>query len=99
MVRAARTNIPREHAVWQPPEDRPDPVDLLEAQAETRIPELMPIRYGRMLASPFAFYRGAAVIMASDLALCRIPGCMCSCVAMHTWRISAALPRRARYRV
>ena len=48
--------------------DRPDPLDLLEAQAATRLPELVPIRYGRMLASPFAFYRGAAVIMASDLA-------------------------------
>jgi uncharacterized protein (DUF2252 family) len=53
---------------WKPPSDRPDPIDLLEAQAVTRVPELVPIRYGRMLASPFAFYRGAAAIMASDLA-------------------------------
>ena len=58
----------RDHAAWDPPANRPDPVDLLEAQAATRIPELVPIRYGRMLASPFAFYRGAAAIMASDLA-------------------------------
>ncbi len=50
-----------------PPNDRPDPVDLLEAQATTRIPELVPIRYQRMLVSPFAFYRGAAAIMARDL--------------------------------
>ncbi len=64
-----RTRLPREnHAAWDPASDRPDPVDLLEKQAETRIPELVPIRYGRMLASPFAFYRGAAAIMASDLA-------------------------------
>src|SRR5262249_26765855 len=48
--------------------DRPDPVALLESQAESRIAELVPVRYGRMLASPFAFFRGAAMIMALDLA-------------------------------
>ena len=47
---------------------RPDPVALLEQQAVTRVPELVPIRYGRMLVSPFTFYRGAALIMAADLA-------------------------------
>jgi uncharacterized protein (DUF2252 family) len=67
--KATRKKWPREsHAEWAPKPDRPDPVGLLEAQAATRIPELVPIRYGRMLASPFAFYRGAAAIMASDLA-------------------------------
>jgi uncharacterized protein (DUF2252 family) len=67
--KAARSKVPREaHAAWSPPADRPAPIYLLEAQAATRIPELIPIRYGRMLASPFAFYRGAAAIMASDLA-------------------------------
>jgi uncharacterized protein (DUF2252 family) len=67
--RAARRRAPLEaHADWRPAPDRPDPVNLLEKQAETRIPELVPIRYGRMLTSPFAFYRGAAVIMARDLA-------------------------------
>ena len=66
--KAARTNCPRSgHAAWEPAPDRPDPITLLEAQASTRIPELVPIRYGRMLVSPFAFYRGAAAIMASDL--------------------------------
>lgn len=66
--KAARARLPRSsHAGWSPPSDRPDPMGLLEAQAKTRIPELVPIRYGRMLASPFAFYRGAAAIMASDL--------------------------------
>jgi uncharacterized protein (DUF2252 family) len=70
--RAARTSTPRsEHARWDPPTDRPDPIAILESQARTRVPELVPIRYGRMLASPFAFYRGAAAIMASDLA--RLP--------------------------
>jgi uncharacterized protein (DUF2252 family) len=48
--------------------DRGDPVELLESQAVSRVPELVPIRYGRMIASPFAFYRGAALIMATDLA-------------------------------
>lgn len=67
--KAARARISREaHATWNPAPDRPDPVALLVAQAVTRIPELIPIRYGRMLVSPFAFYRGTAVIMASDLA-------------------------------
>lgn len=66
--KAARKNCPRSAlAAWDPPEGRPDPIDLLEGQATTRIPELVPIRYQRMLVSPFAFYRGAAVIMASDL--------------------------------
>ena len=67
--KAARAATPRSsHAVFDPPADRPDPVALLEEQAATRVPELVPIRYGRMLASPFAFYRGAALVMASDLA-------------------------------
>ena len=67
--KAARGHAPRSsHAAFEPAGDRPDPVDLLEGQAKHRVPELVPIRYGRMLASPFAFYRGAALIMASDLA-------------------------------
>jgi uncharacterized protein (DUF2252 family) len=65
----ARSQVPREsHGAWKAAPDRVDPVALLEAQAQGRIPELIPIRYGRMLASPFAFYRGAAAIMAADLA-------------------------------
>ncbi len=55
------------HGELQLPARRADPVELLERQAETRVPELVPIRYGRMLVSPFAFYRGAALIMAGDL--------------------------------
>lgn len=67
--REARRDVPRSsHAGWSPAPDRPDPVSLLEQQAETRVPELVPIRYARMLVSPFNFYRGAALIMASDLA-------------------------------
>jgi uncharacterized protein (DUF2252 family) len=65
----ARTAAPRSsHATWVTPPERPDPVALLEAQAASRVPDLVPIRYGRMSASPFAFYRGAAAVMASDLA-------------------------------
>jgi uncharacterized protein (DUF2252 family) len=56
------------HAVLAPTELRADPVELLERQAASRVPELVPIRYGRMLVSPFTFYRGAALVMASDLA-------------------------------
>src|SRR6476469_10726134 len=67
--RAARAAVPRSvHAAWEPSAARPDPVDLLEEQAASRVPELVPIRYGRMLVSPFTFYRGAAGLMAHDLA-------------------------------
>jgi uncharacterized protein (DUF2252 family) len=67
--RAARDEVPRaSHAVYTPAPDRADPLDLLERQATTRLPELVPIRHGRMLVSPFTFYRGGAMIMAGDLA-------------------------------
>jgi uncharacterized protein (DUF2252 family) len=67
--REARDKTPRSaHARWEPAADRPDPVALLEEQSEDRVAELIPIRYGRMLVSPFTFFRGAAVIMAADLA-------------------------------
>src|SRR5438552_479122 len=65
----ARGVAPRSsHAEWAPAANRADPVEILERQAATREPALVPIRYGRMLLSPFAFYRGAAAIMAADLA-------------------------------
>jgi uncharacterized protein (DUF2252 family) len=64
-----RILVPRSsHAQWAPPEDRPDPVAVLEEQARIRVPDLIPIRYGRMAASPFAYFRGAAAPMAWDLA-------------------------------
>jgi uncharacterized protein (DUF2252 family) len=65
---ARRVASRSEHGRWEAAPDRPDPVALLEEQAATRVPELVPIRYGRMLVSPFTFYRGAAAIMAADLA-------------------------------
>src|SRR3978361_688405 len=66
--KAARAEVPRARPGGvEPAAARPDPVELLERQAQTRVPELVPIRYGRMLVSPFTFYRGAALIMAADL--------------------------------
>jgi uncharacterized protein (DUF2252 family) len=67
--KAARKALGRRaHAGWDPPADRFDPIDILEEQAKSRVPELVPIRYARMSTSAFAFYRGAAAIMARDLA-------------------------------
>jgi uncharacterized protein (DUF2252 family) len=67
--KATRAEVPRSsHAGWEPSPVRPDPIELLEQQAASRVPELVPIRYGRMLVSPFTFYRGAAYLMAADLA-------------------------------
>jgi uncharacterized protein (DUF2252 family) len=67
--KAARGRARRSsHSEWRPAAERPDPVDLLERQASSRVGRLVPLRYGRMLASPFAFYRGAAAVMAADLA-------------------------------
>lgn len=67
--KALRRTTPRQdHGVWEPPDNRRDPVDLLIKSNEGRIPDLLPIRFGRMLTSPFAFYRGSAAVMAADLA-------------------------------
>ena len=67
--KAARDRTPPSaHAGWRATGDRPDPVALLEEQNTTREPDLVPVRHGRMLVSPFTFYRGAAKIMAADLA-------------------------------
>jgi len=73
--KAARAAVPREsHAAFDPPAGRPDPVSLLEEQASSRVPELVPIRYGRMLEGPFSYFRGAALPMASDLAYTPVTG-------------------------
>jgi uncharacterized protein (DUF2252 family) len=66
-TQAADHTPPSSHFGWQPAEDRPDPVALLEEQNLTREPDLVPVRHGRMMVSPFTFYRGAARIMAADL--------------------------------
>jgi uncharacterized protein (DUF2252 family) len=66
---AVRTKLPpADLGSWRPPADRPDPVALLESQSADRLPELIPVRHGRMGVSPFTFYRGAALPMAADLA-------------------------------
>jgi uncharacterized protein (DUF2252 family) len=66
--RHAREHAPLDsHTGWRPATDRPDPVTLLDEQNRTREPDLVPVRHGRMMASPFTFYRGAAAVMAADL--------------------------------
>jgi uncharacterized protein (DUF2252 family) len=73
--KAARSEVRRSsHAAWEPPEGREDPVAILERQAASRVPELVPIRYGRMSVSPFAFFRGAAAVMSADLATTPVSG-------------------------
>jgi uncharacterized protein (DUF2252 family) len=72
--KAARSEAPRStHAAWDPAADR-DPLAILEQQARSRVPELVPIRHGRMAVSPFAFFRGAAAVMAADLAATPVSG-------------------------
>src|SRR5262245_32998619 len=66
--RSLRKTVPREaHANWKASDGRTSPVDILELQAASRLLDLVPVRYGRMLVSPFAFFRGSAAIMAKDL--------------------------------
>ncbi|APE19883.1 MULTISPECIES: DUF2252 domain-containing protein [Streptomyces] len=73
--KAARKRVSRSsHGRWIPSSQRPDPVDVLERQAVDRLPDLVPLRYGRMAVSPFAFLRGAAAVMAADLAAQRHTG-------------------------
>ena len=62
------------HASWSPSPGRRDPIDILEEQNSSRLPELVPVRMGRMVESPFAFFRGAAAVMASDLASTPVTG-------------------------
>jgi uncharacterized protein (DUF2252 family) len=69
MGKALRRDVPiSSHVDWSPAADRPDPISLLQAQDTTRVQHLLPIKYGRMVASPFAFLRGSATVMAADLA-------------------------------
>jgi uncharacterized protein (DUF2252 family) len=73
--KAARAEVPLEsHAEFEPAPDRPDPIALLEEQGASRVPSLVPVRYGRMMVSPFTYYRGAALPMAADLATTPVTG-------------------------
>jgi uncharacterized protein (DUF2252 family) len=96
--RAARAETPRrDHGGWQPSPTRPDPVAILEGQGTSRVPELLPIRYGRMMVSPFTFYRGAAAIMAADLATTPrsgLPAQLCGDAHLSNFGVFAA-PDRA----
>ena len=81
--KTARAEVPREsHAAFDPSPDRPDPIGLLEEQAKSRVPELVPVRWGRMMVSPFTFFRGAALPMASDLASTPVSGLVTETVAV-----------------
>ena len=96
--KAARAAVPRgSHGEYGPAPDRQDPVALLQAQSATRVPELVPIRYGRMIESPFRFYRGAAGIMAADLAAGANTGIraqLCGDAHLLNFRLLASPERR-----
>jgi Uncharacterized protein conserved in bacteria (DUF2252) len=73
--KALRQRVPREdHGAWTPAHHRRDPVEMVIESSKGHIPELVPIRYGRMMVSPFTFYRGTANIMAADLASTPVSG-------------------------
>jgi uncharacterized protein (DUF2252 family) len=96
--KATRASCPRSsHAAWEPGPDRADPVEALQRQDATRVPQLVPIRHGRMLASAFSFYRGAAAIMAADLATALRSGLdvqLCGDAHLSNFGIFAAPDRR-----
>jgi len=96
--KAARSAVPRSsHATWAAPPDRRNPVDVVEGESVGRVPELVPIRYGRMMASPFTFYRGAAAIMAADLAPTPASGIevqLCGDAHLSNFGVFAAPDRR-----
>ncbi|MCX4855389.1 DUF2252 domain-containing protein [Streptomyces canus] len=96
--KAARADVPRSsHAEFRPPPKRTDPVEIIEKQSATRVPELVPIRYGRMSEAPFRFYRGAAAIMAADLAETPRSGFRVQCCGdahMLNFRLLASPERR-----
>lgn len=96
--KAARATAPRSsHAEFTPGPERPDPLQIIAAQSATRLPDLVPLRYGRMSESPFRFYRGAAAIMASDLASTPASGLrtqLCGDAHMLNFRLLASPERR-----
>src|SRR5436190_10793735 len=97
--RAEREAVPLDaHEDWVAPRDRPDPVQTLEDQNAMRVPELVPIRHGRMIASPFTFYRGGAAIMAWDLSRTPTTGLRVQCCGdahLSNFGVFAAPDRRA----
>jgi len=101
--KAARSEVPRRaHGDWYPPPARVDPVAVLEEQDKTRLPDLVPIRYGRMLVSPLTFFRGAAAIMAADLAdgpRTGLQAQLCGDAHLSNFGIFAAPDRRLTFNV
>ncbi|HVN13976.1 MAG TPA: DUF2252 domain-containing protein [Kineosporiaceae bacterium] len=94
---ARRRTPPSVHAGWRPASDRPDPVTLLEEQNLTREPDLVPVRHGRMIVSPFTFYRGTAKIMATDLAATPVAGLdaqLCGDAHLSNFGVFASPERR-----
>jgi uncharacterized protein (DUF2252 family) len=96
--KTARSRAPRSsHGEWGPSVGREDPVAILEAQSESRVQELLPIRYGRMAVSPFTFFRGAAAVMAADLAVTATSGLRvqaCGDAHLSNFGVFAAPDRR-----
>jgi uncharacterized protein (DUF2252 family) len=96
--RAERRRVPLEtHAAWSPPDGRGDPIAVIEEQNRTRVPELVPVRHGRMIVSPFAFYRGTAGIMAADLPSVPLTGLVVQCCGdahLSNFGVFAAPDRR-----
>src|SRR3954452_13250320 len=96
--RAERESVPLDaHGEWTVPDQRPDPVGVLEEQDAPGVPELVPIRHGRMIVSPFTFYRGGAAIMASDLAQTPTTGWRVQCCGdahLSNFGVFAAPDRR-----
>ena len=95
--KALRKRVPRSaQATFKTRADRPDPINVLMQQDATRVKELLPIRHGRMLESPFAFFRGAAAIMGSDLSALPISGtAVVACGDAHAFRRPNSASRRA----
>ncbi|MGW4564422.1 DUF2252 domain-containing protein [Streptomyces sp. NPDC004561] len=96
--RRARARVPRaSHGWFEAAAGRPDPIELLERQSASRLPELVPVRYGRMLESPFRFYRGAAAVMAADLGALPHTGLtvqLCGDAHLLNFRLMASPERR-----
>jgi hypothetical protein len=101
--KTARAEVPRSsHAEFQRPEGWPDPISLLEEQAKSRVPDLVPVRYGRMMVSPFTYYRGAALPMASDLAATPVTGLAvqaCGDAHLSTFGLFGSAERRLMFDV
>ena len=93
MGKALREKCPRDaHTAWKPPHSRPEPVRLVLKADAGRLPDLIPLRHGRMVQSSFTFFRGSALAMADDLRALPPPASVCSAAETPTWSTSGASP-------